>query len=498
MLAHKPILWSKFWGDRKLFGGMGGAGAGGELVVRNSAFLRIGLFGGAFGLDLENRAVGELVLLKWTLEIFYAEFSFKWTVTYATPTLPELLNGLANVIMGKLPQLNTKSSFQLTAVKDIKTVLVLLCELEPALDAWVAAMPAIDVIIRELRSFLEAASQMLLSLLHVATPTERLTDTRRALQELHRLIGDYAALTSALPVLSAEPPRAVGGRRTAVVPDTPSLFTPANDTSTPPPSAPVATPWVLVEQSHEVREEAIALLRSVVGPGGLNALGISPEASGTAGGNGAVGPNGTAGASGTAGGNGTESSPADLSVLEGMQSLKTLIEGFQTSLSTIGHSPSKLGAALASGSGARVATAISAAGEGDTMRMSTYAFACLYMHAYTHSMHSIYSPYELKTLLRFARSPKLYCKYVARHRGRGTGRRRRGRRHNAGTASQGIELPGGYGRLWICGARDDGLSRPGAQSCCLPAAVADGAGLKRRCVGVHHRPAVRAARWHWC
>ena len=79
VLTHTPIEWSKFWGDRDLIPVWGGAGVSAELAIRNSAFLRVGLFGGGFGVDLYNLARIDGELLKWNVKIFFAEFAFKFT-----------------------------------------------------------------------------------------------------------------------------------------------------------------------------------------------------------------------------------------------------------------------------------------------------------------------------------------------------------------------------------------------------------------------------------
>ena len=50
------------YGNPSLFGSLGGAGATGLLRVANHAWLRIGLFGGGFGLELDNRALARAYL----------------------------------------------------------------------------------------------------------------------------------------------------------------------------------------------------------------------------------------------------------------------------------------------------------------------------------------------------------------------------------------------------------------------------------------------------
>lgn len=64
VLQHKSVKFDKFWGKMDLLGSFGGAGGYGEVVVKNSAWLRVGLFGGGFGLELSNKVNFGLDVLK--------------------------------------------------------------------------------------------------------------------------------------------------------------------------------------------------------------------------------------------------------------------------------------------------------------------------------------------------------------------------------------------------------------------------------------------------
>ena len=79
VLSHKPVEWSKFWGKRNLLPKLGGAGITAQIELRNSAFLRIGLFGGGFGVDLFNQASIEAELLRKRMRMLFIEFTFKFT-----------------------------------------------------------------------------------------------------------------------------------------------------------------------------------------------------------------------------------------------------------------------------------------------------------------------------------------------------------------------------------------------------------------------------------
>ena len=85
VLSHQPFLWKKFYGKRDLFGDFGGAGVGMELRVRNSVWVRLGLFGGGFGVDFDNFAWIGAEVLGIRLSLFKAQFRLKWDLTYIIP-----------------------------------------------------------------------------------------------------------------------------------------------------------------------------------------------------------------------------------------------------------------------------------------------------------------------------------------------------------------------------------------------------------------------------
>ena len=55
-LGHKPIDWNKFWGGVTPIGKLG---VSASLKMVNSAWIRLGLFGGGFELNIDNEALAE-------------------------------------------------------------------------------------------------------------------------------------------------------------------------------------------------------------------------------------------------------------------------------------------------------------------------------------------------------------------------------------------------------------------------------------------------------
>lgn len=77
LLSLPAIDWKKFYGDKKLFGDWGGLGMGAELTFKNSAWARLGFFGGGFGIYLDNWAWLGFVLGPLRVSIFKAQMIFK-------------------------------------------------------------------------------------------------------------------------------------------------------------------------------------------------------------------------------------------------------------------------------------------------------------------------------------------------------------------------------------------------------------------------------------
>ena len=98
ILSHKPLDWNKQFGDPNLLGKIGGAGAGAMVRVANSAWLRVGLFGGGFGLSLDNRAEAGAYLVNLNVELFKAVLEFKVDMTYKVPIPQGVLNLAEDII----------------------------------------------------------------------------------------------------------------------------------------------------------------------------------------------------------------------------------------------------------------------------------------------------------------------------------------------------------------------------------------------------------------
>ena len=90
--------WKKEYGDRKAFGDIGGAGLELEVTIQNSAWLRVGLFGGGFGIDLYNRGYAGAYLVSLDIPIFDAGIQFKLDASYRVDIPADVLKVVDTVV----------------------------------------------------------------------------------------------------------------------------------------------------------------------------------------------------------------------------------------------------------------------------------------------------------------------------------------------------------------------------------------------------------------
>jgi hypothetical protein len=115
VLSHKPLDWSLQFGDPELLGSIGGAGAGAMVRVANHAWLRVGLFGGGFGISLDNRAEAGAYLVSLKAELFKAILEFNLALTYRIDPGDGLLDlaqdlvGFANTAITKFESLKSRT-----------------------------------------------------------------------------------------------------------------------------------------------------------------------------------------------------------------------------------------------------------------------------------------------------------------------------------------------------------------------------------------------------
>lgn len=98
-------MFNQFWGSRQLMGNLGGAGYYADLEIQNSAWIRIGLFGGGFGIHLHNLAQAGQEILRYQFPAFKFEFKFKLDMTYAPPIPFDVIgkaSDVVNMVISKL------------------------------------------------------------------------------------------------------------------------------------------------------------------------------------------------------------------------------------------------------------------------------------------------------------------------------------------------------------------------------------------------------------
>ena len=100
VLTHPPLDWYKEYGDRALFGDLGGAGIEISATSNNMAWLRVGLFGGGFGLDLDNRGYAGAFLISLEIPIIDAGVQFKLDASYRVDIPADVLNVVDKIVDG--------------------------------------------------------------------------------------------------------------------------------------------------------------------------------------------------------------------------------------------------------------------------------------------------------------------------------------------------------------------------------------------------------------
>ena len=96
-LGHEPKDWSGGFGDRNMGGSGQGAGADGSLKLANTAYARVGLFGAAFGIDLDNSMKADLFHSGKTIPIIDAVLALKIDAQIKNPIASDLANMISDV-----------------------------------------------------------------------------------------------------------------------------------------------------------------------------------------------------------------------------------------------------------------------------------------------------------------------------------------------------------------------------------------------------------------
>ena len=138
LLSLPAIDWSKFYGDKALFGDWGGVGMGAELRFKNSAWARLGFFGGGFGIYLDNFAWLGFEIGPMRVSLFKAELLFKADAAYRID-LP--VGALATQAAPFYTLLNTAGSFENVTKTAAVNMVASLCELETPAKTLLTRLP---------------------------------------------------------------------------------------------------------------------------------------------------------------------------------------------------------------------------------------------------------------------------------------------------------------------------------------------------------------------
>ena len=92
-----PETWDALYGDRDMGGSGQGAGAEGALQLDNSAYMRVGLFGAAFGLDLDNFMWVEMFHSGKNHSLIDAVLALKVDVQIKNPIAADLANMISDL-----------------------------------------------------------------------------------------------------------------------------------------------------------------------------------------------------------------------------------------------------------------------------------------------------------------------------------------------------------------------------------------------------------------
>ncbi|KAL3895584.1 MAG: hypothetical protein SGPRY_013478, partial [Prymnesium sp.] len=142
LLSLPPIDFKKYWGDEKLFGDWGGLAMGAELKFKNSAWARAGLFGGGFGIYLDNSAWLGFVLGPLRVSLFKAQLLLKADATYRVP-LP--VGAFAKTAGPLFTVVNEIASVENQTKSAALRVVRALCALETPVEKFLLSFKSTDI-----------------------------------------------------------------------------------------------------------------------------------------------------------------------------------------------------------------------------------------------------------------------------------------------------------------------------------------------------------------
>ena len=135
-IGHAPVSWSAEFGDRDIARTGYGATIGGSLNLANSAWGRLGFFGGGFGVDMDNGVRARGSFMGSDYEMFSASLAFKLDATFRNPLAADMADGITTAFsstLGLLVDLNGNTVGQTInkqAMADVKLYRDAACDLK--------------------------------------------------------------------------------------------------------------------------------------------------------------------------------------------------------------------------------------------------------------------------------------------------------------------------------------------------------------------------------
>ena len=146
-LGHAPVSWSAEIGARNIAGTGKGITIGGSLQLANSAWARMGFFGGGFGVDMDNYVEAGGLFMGSTFSMFHIELALKVDATFRNPLAEDLAELVADVAesAGARDLLNGNNdgrSINKEAMADVKLLRDAACDLKESLDSMLGGLTA--------------------------------------------------------------------------------------------------------------------------------------------------------------------------------------------------------------------------------------------------------------------------------------------------------------------------------------------------------------------
>ena len=143
-LGHAPVSWSAEIGDRDIAKTGKGVTIGGSLRLANTAWARMGFFGGGFGVDMDNYVSAGGFFMGSTFSMFQIELAIKVDATFRNPIAADLAEAISDTIASTgvkdLLDGNDGRTISKEAMADVKLIRDAACDLKEALATLLAEL----------------------------------------------------------------------------------------------------------------------------------------------------------------------------------------------------------------------------------------------------------------------------------------------------------------------------------------------------------------------